>query len=500
MSLPSIQPTTGSKPPSSTYTARVPRRPNGSATYRQMLASYGVSAAPSTSPRERSSSGQALSSRPASSGTRSVKSAQLANDSSFVGAGSYLAPALSSPRHGRMGSAEPGASNNSRGVFRQHAPVPPAPRTLMTQRIVDIASATAPITQSLVNPTGGTSPISIQFPEKQGATQQQHQHSPQPSPRGGDSGVLFRASGRNCVRAALGGRDCDAVEVAYSVFGPALANLSTAQTLSTLERECHVAQLEERYVDAQICHDLLNQVAQNCADRAQRVVQDKIKKLQPVQAKFEENREETIRFTKLWEKELQAYDAKGEAALNELKQKHARMLHEQSQLLESQLSNIQPHYSRRVIDLRIELEKLVALKQFREADGVNKELVHLERKEKQKFEQMLNKKYQKSVKLLTDAHALQFRSLKDRIAAGREELLGQRREDYRTLIQRHAIRVGDVDHKARAQLQQEHKYLEREAVVMARRPANAVDMFSEYEERRRLEQQHQQLYHQQPVR
>lgn len=627
----------GSTASPSPYTARIPRPPSGAEAYHTALANYGGGglgasgvagghATPQGALRRQNSARSAATGRSSRAGSAKSHSKRRAGgaqqsevpnlpDASPLATAGSLANSPTPQRRAASartpagakaggsysasvmaGSALINGSGNTSpsqqqrgGVYYQHQPAPPAPRSLFTERVVDVDAATAPITaassyrhllrrpndyqssiqfqneprqltaysayaevphplSSVAETYGGNAHVPAPPSPRRGAGRGNSPTSPHvspsrgisigatsvspggvgdsvvgasagpstalpPSPASGgttgsptrvspdeaaaESGSLFRPSGRHCVRAALSGRDCDAVEVAYSVFGPALAHLSTAQTLSTLERECHVAQLEGRFIDAQICHDLLNQVANNCSDRAQRAVQDKIRTLQPVQAKHEENRAELVQFTKLWEKEMAAYDAKGEAVVAALCEKHQRELHEASQLLESQLAATRPHFSRRVIDLRAELGKLVALKRFREADSINKDLVALERAEGAAFEQSLAKRYRKAIKVSVGAHQRELESLKGRIQGGRDELLRQRRADYQTLLQRHAIRASDVDHKVRAQLQQEHKHLERQAVLMARRPANAVDMFSEYEDLLRRQKQQQQQQQQQ---
>ena len=266
------------------------------------------------------------------------------------------------------------------------------------------------------------------------------------------------------------------MDVVDAIFGPAFSNLTTAQQLTTLERECHIAEAEGRYQDAQICHDLLHTIALKCANSAKRSIQDRVKKLQPVKQKIAENKSELQVFTKLWEKSMQEFDAKAEDALNELKMRQVREEEDQEQLLRTQLATQQPHFSRRVIDLRNELDKLLVQKHFHEADGIQKDLTHNETLERNKFDKELTNRFQKRMKQVKAAHQLEIAALKKRTSQAREELLGQRREDYKTLVQRHMIQTSTVDKRTREHHRLEHKQLQRQAVVIARKPAYAVDL------------------------
>ena len=386
-------------------------------------------------------------------------------------------------------------------------PLPPLSGRVLESRGVVRAPPTPRVSTAPHRPTGR--PASQQRPKPQGshlchnlwapptsavqefahlqeASSPQHQFNPQPSspphsPSTGpvrNSGSLFTASRSRSLRAALstGNRDTNATEVVDAIFGPAFSNLTTAQQLTTLERECHIAEAERRYQDAQICHDLLHTIARKCANSAQRAIQDRVKKLQPVKQKISENQAELQVFTKLWENNMLAFDAKAEEALNELKMRQVREEEDQEHLLRSQLVSLQPHFSRRVIDLRNELDKLLVQKHFHEADGIQKDLSYMETLERNKFDRELTTRFDKRMKQVKAAHQLEIAALKKRTAQARDELLGQRREDYKTLVQRHMIQTAMVDKRTREHHRLEHKQLQRQAVVIARKPAFAVDL------------------------
>jgi hypothetical protein len=239
------------------------------------------------------------------------------------------------------------------------------------------------------------------------------------------------------------------------------------------ERRRYVA--EGRFREAQDCLDAMRDLS---AAQGRRIIAEAVARDLASDAKeqlLDDHRKQTLQFTKLWENSLKDFDIKAEAALEELSTRHRREFEEQEELLRSQIAAKRgnPHFSKHVIRGRAELEQLVELRRYREADILQKQVETLEQGERRKFEEMLSLEFATKTKQLKKKFLLEAQTLKQRIETGRDALLTQRRLDYEVLLQRHMNAVAALEQKGRTDAAKDKRNLSRQLEALLSCPTKA---------------------------
>lgn len=245
--------------------------------------------------------------------------------------------------------------------------------------------------------------------------------------------------------------------------------------LNELDRERQAAEEEGEYLKAHNCLEVMRALAEKCGRSTERQI---VSQRNPpeVTERSSQYRVAMMEFTQLWEDTFRDYERKAESAILELQAEHQRHLEEAEQLTRSELATKRPHYSRKVISKREELDRLISLRQYKEADRVRRDLVLLEESDEKRFEESLNTTLASKLKVFRQNQEKKMQALKKRISQGREELTLQRREDYGNLLLRHANGIEETHQRHKNAVAVERKtfskQFEAQLVRSATKPTN----------------------------
>lgn len=184
----------------------------------------------------------------------------------------------------------------------------------------------------------------------------------------------------------------------------------------------------------------------------------------------EEHRHELLTFSRMWEEKLAEYDRHANSVLGEVKLRHVQDYTQQEGMLKVQLMNKRPHFSRKVIDLRDQLEKAIALRNYLDAEEVKKKLAALEEYELALFDDSLATTFEKRTQVLKGAYGNELHAVEHKIKIGREELLTQRRIDFERLVARHANVLREVDQETKLHIAKTRQYVVRQVKAMVHDP------------------------------
>lgn len=247
-----------------------------------------------------------------------------------------------------------------------------------------------------------------------------------------------------------------------------LAGAPTHLVLATLDHERRIAEAEGRYLDAQRCVDLMKSVTVEETNLAQKEVRDTaVQRIAAAEA-VDRGRQQMLAFTQVWEHALRQFDAQADEAIASMRARHAREFEEEEELLRTELASQRPHFSRRVIQLRENLERQLQLQQYREADKLKRELTVAEEDERRLFEENLSIRFSARTRDIKRHQQLELIAFRQRVSSGRDELLVQRRADHDTIVQRQANAVAAAEQRTRTTASVATKALQRQLDVISR--------------------------------
>lgn len=247
---------------------------------------------------------------------------------------------------------------------------------------------------------------------------------------------------------------------------PHLAGQSTGVVLRTLEDERRSAEAEGDFIKAQERVEMMRAFAEYCGKKVGRDIVESAERSAEVAEKSSHYRMLMFEFTKMWEEKFSEYDVKAEEAMLELQSEQQRRFEEVESLTRCELAARRPHYSRKVITKREELERLLTMRHYKEADRVRRDLSVIEEADERKFEESLNVTLAARTKALRRQQETKMDALKMRITQGREELMLQRRTDYFNLLLKHANGIEEAQQSHRQRAATERQYLHRQLSAM----------------------------------
>eukprot|EP01060_Flectonema_neradi_P017940 TRINITY_DN24770_c0_g1_i1.p1 TRINITY_DN24770_c0_g1~~TRINITY_DN24770_c0_g1_i1.p1 ORF type:complete len:281 (+),score=63.13 TRINITY_DN24770_c0_g1_i1:37-843(+) len=188
----------------------------------------------------------------------------------------------------------------------------------------------------------------------------------------------------------------------------------------------------------------------------------------------ERQRLELLTFTKLWEEKLDEYERQAKEIITHVKNRQNSEYKEQEDIVKIQLMNKRPRFSKTVLQLREELERMVRQKKYLDAEGIKRKLKPLEEEEVKRFDEQLSVSFSKKTQLLKQQYRSEISALKQRIKLGREELLGQRKADFERLLQRHANITKELDQKTRLHVSRTRDYVQRQMQALINAPTKTL--------------------------
>ncbi|CUG91262.1 Hypothetical protein, putative [Bodo saltans] len=252
---------------------------------------------------------------------------------------------------------------------------------------------------------------------------------------------------------------------------PHLLGASNAVILRELESERAIAEQDGNLILAQVRTDMLRAFVEHTGKETERALGSSNDHAPEITEKVNQYRTLMFDFTNMWEETFREYDEKAENAIQGLQREHQQHYEEVESLARSELAAKRLHYSRKVLNKREELERLIALRQYKEADRIRKDLIPMEEAEESRFEESLNTTLVSRIKTVRRSQEAKLEALKMRIVQGREDMMLQRRTDYFKLLLKHANGIEDAQQTAKRHAANERKTFSRQVNAMLLRSA-----------------------------
>jgi hypothetical protein len=252
---------------------------------------------------------------------------------------------------------------------------------------------------------------------------------------------------------------------------PHLVGASNGVILRELEADRATAEQEGDLILAQVRTDMLRAFVEHTGKETERALGSSREHPPEITEKVNQYRTLMFDFTNMWEETFSDYDEKAENAIQGLQREHQQHYEEVESLVRSELAAKRLHYSRKVLNKREELERLIALRHYKEADRIRKDLVPMEEAEESRFEESLNATLVSRIKTVRRSQEAKLEALKMRIVQGREDMMIQRRNDYFKLLLKHANGIEDAQQTAKRHAANERKTFSRQVNAMLLRSA-----------------------------
>lgn len=247
---------------------------------------------------------------------------------------------------------------------------------------------------------------------------------------------------------------------------------SLLQQLDERRRE-HVH--AKQYRKAQEVVDAMHAVALHQGRHCQREIRARSARRSGArQGLDDQQRQQCFAFTQLWEDRLQEFDTKAEQLVNDTKRRHNAEYNEMETLMRGELASRKVHFSTRAMRLREALEKLVALKQYKEADVVQSSLSEMEKAETLKHEEMLSKQFASRTRQLKQKFSKELQVIQQRVRAERDTLVVQRRCDYETLLQKHVNAANELEQKEKIHVTSDAKNIQKQIDLLLTCPTRST--------------------------
>ena len=184
----------------------------------------------------------------------------------------------------------------------------------------------------------------------------------------------------------------------------------------------------------------------------------------------EQHKLELLTFSKMWEEKLHEYDQRADLLVHDLKKHHTEEYKSQEGMLKLKLMNRRPRFSKNVMDLRAYLQKLIALRNYVEAEDVKRKLAQLEDAELNSFDDNLAVQFEKKAQSMKGQFVNELNAVLQKIETGREELLAQRRIDFERLVKRHANELRERDAETKLHVAKTKQYIHQQVKAFVRDP------------------------------
>lgn len=261
---------------------------------------------------------------------------------------------------------------------------------------------------------------------------------------------------------------------------PHLAGASNAVILRELEADRATAEQSGDLILAQVRNDMLRAFVEHTGKETDRALGAARECPPEIAEKVGQYRTLMFDFTNMWEDTFREYDEKADNAIQSLQREHQQHYEEVESLVRSELATKRLHYSRKVLDKREELDRLISLRHYKEADRIRKDLAPMEEAEESRFEESLNATLVSRIKSVRRSQESKLDALKMRIVQGREDMMLQRRTDYFKLLLKHANGIEEAQQIAKRHTANERKMLSRQVNAMLLRSASKPANFDDF--------------------
>lgn len=184
----------------------------------------------------------------------------------------------------------------------------------------------------------------------------------------------------------------------------------------------------------------------------------------------QEQKLELLTFSRMWEEKLREYDQRAELLVHDIKKTHTLDYRNQEAELRLHIMNKRPRFSKQVMELRTMLEKYVAQRRYVEAEEVKQKLARQEQMELHLFDDQLANAFEKKAAHLKDQYLLELRAAEQKIAMGREELLGQRQLDFERLMKKHTKNVKEIESQTKLHVAKTQNYVKSQVKALVLDP------------------------------
>lgn len=260
---------------------------------------------------------------------------------------------------------------------------------------------------------------------------------------------------------------------------PHLAGASTTTILQELEADRANAERNGDLILAQVRTDMARAFAEYAGKATERSLGSSKEHAPEIVEKVNQYRSLMFEFTNMWEEKFRDYDEKAEDAIHQIQKEHQQHYEEVESLVRSELAAKRMHYSRKVLNKREELERLLALRQYKEADRIRRDLSPMEEAEEFRFEESLNATLVSKIKSVRRSQEAKLEALKMRIVQGREDMMQQRRNDYFKLLLKHANGIEEAQQNVKRHAANERKSFHRHMNAMLVRSATKAVNFED---------------------
>ena len=244
------------------------------------------------------------------------------------------------------------------------------------------------------------------------------------------------------------------------------------EVLLELDAQRQQCEREGRFYEAQECLNKMRDINMQQGKKVERAARSV--NAQEKQDITERQRLELLTFTKLWEEKLEEYERQAKAIITHVKNRQNSEYKEQEDIIKIQLMNKRPRFSKQVLKMREELERMVRQKKYLDAENIKRNLKPLEDEEIKRFDEQLSLSFAKKTQLLKQQYRNEINALKQRIKLGREELLSQRKADFERLLQRHANVSKELDQKTRLHVSRTRDYVQRQMQALINAPTKTL--------------------------
>eukprot|EP01064_Diplonema_japonicum_P005247 TRINITY_DN1353_c0_g1_i1.p1 TRINITY_DN1353_c0_g1~~TRINITY_DN1353_c0_g1_i1.p1 ORF type:complete len:286 (+),score=91.08 TRINITY_DN1353_c0_g1_i1:60-860(+) len=244
------------------------------------------------------------------------------------------------------------------------------------------------------------------------------------------------------------------------------------EQLMELDNQRQQCEREGRFRDAQECLNRMRDINLRQGKKVEKMARSV--NAQDKQDITERQRLEMLTFTKMWEEKLEEYERQAKEIITHVKNRQNSEYKEQEDIIKIQLMNKRPRFSKQVLQMREELERMVRQKEYLNAENIKRNLLPVEEEEVKRFDEQLSNTFAKKTELLKKQYRNEINALKQRIKLGREELLAHRKQDFERLLQRHANVSKELDQKTRLHISRTREYVQKQMQAMINAPTKTV--------------------------
>jgi len=224
-----------------------------------------------------------------------------------------------------------------------------------------------------------------------------------------------------------------------------------------------------KYKRAQLIHDKLRQLSLLEGHKIADQVQNNHQKMQ--HELVNQQSVEVDTFESVWDMKLDEYDRKAKEILMATMDRQRWEQKETEQHIRAQLMMRKPKFSKQVLQMKHVLQQLVKRKQYQEAEAMRNQIKPLELKEMEGFQNEQEDTLARKMQFVHKQHEQELNALKQRIQQGKNELLSQRRQDWKRLSQHHTNMLTEVTQKQKRILSNTKKIISTHSTVLLSSPA-----------------------------